>query len=417
MCGRPFASVASELVDESFHPLEQLEILDVKVADLQGLRDADAVVECRIKQLALHRVLRYLYDFPLQPLIRAEVALAEAYAMGGFHQQARDHLDMAREASDGGIMDDTQCQMLHVDFLLSDGEICIAEGRCDEARKPLTEAVRRCREMFGEADARGERAHRLLGKVARDLGQFPKAITHFTAAHAACCKRVHADSLEAVKLQLQLAEMQHSAQSFTEALRLQEEAIENLEIAGTAADLSDDVEIEGKEEKEDKDVKLKKGEKEEKEEKERVVRLARLRIDAMARLARWLDEQGREHEALTKLKSAEDTVKKALKPDTPRAVDVKRDIALLQLKLGESDTALEYLSEVHYLELRLHGSRSLNVGRTLKALGTVHMVRRHYADAEHCLVQALRIFEIDPVANGLIIRDIHAKLDTIAAMH
>lgn len=389
MCGRPFASVASELVDESLHPLEQLEILDAKVADLQELRDADAVIECRIKQLALHRVLRYLYDFPLQPLVRAEVALAESYAFGGFHQQARDHLDMAREASDGGIMDDTQCQLLHVDFLLSDGVIRIAEGRCNEACKPLTEAVRRCRELFGEADARSERAHRLMGKVACDLGQYPEAIAHFTAAHAACCTRTRADSLEAVQLQLQLAEMQHSAESFAEAIRLQDKAIEQLETAGNTTNLS----------------------------KDDVVRLARLRIDAMARLARWLDEQGRETEALTKLKSAEETVKRVLKPDTPRAVDVKRDIALLQLKLGESDSALEYLNEVHYLELRLHGSRSPNVARTLKALGTVHMVRRHYADAEHCLMQALRVFEIDPNANGFIIRDINAKLDTIAAMH
>lgn len=391
MCGRPFASVASELVDESLHPLEQLEKLDAKVADLQELRDADGVIECRIKQLALHRVLRYLYDFPLQPVIRAQVALAEAYGVGGFHQQARDHLDMAREASDGGIMDDTQCQMLHVDFLIADGVIRIAEGRCNEARKPLTEAVRRCRELFGEADVRNERAHRLLGKVACDLGQLPEAIAHLTAAHATCCKRERADSLEAVKLQLQLAQTQHSAQSFAEAIRLQDEAIEQLESAGKATGLS--------------------------KKQDDVVRLAQLRIDAMARLARWLDEQGRETEALIKLTSAEETVKKVLEPDTPRAVDVKRDIALLQLKLGESDIALEYLNEVHYLELRLHGSRSPNVARTLKALGTVHMVRRHYADAEHCLVQALRVFEIEPDKNGFIIRDIHAKLDTIAAMH
>merc|ERR1712118_417535 len=86
------------------------------------------------------------------------------------------------------------------------------------------------------------------------------------------------------------------------------------------------------------------------------------------------------------------------------------------LKLGDHDTALQYLNDVHYFERCLHGSQSINVARTLKALGTVHMVKRNLDDAENCLSQALRIFEAEYPPNQAIIRDIHAKLNSLASM-
>jgi len=97
-------------------------------------------------------------------------------------------------------------------------------------------------------------------------------------------------------------------------------------------------------------------------------------------------------------------------------VDIKRDIALLQLKLKKNDEALQYLNEVHYFERCLHGSQSNNVARTLKALGTVYLAKRSLSEAESCLRQSLRIFENEHPPNIAHIRDIQAKLHSINAM-
>jgi len=70
---------------------------------------------------------------------------------------------------------------------------------------------------------------------------------------------------------------------------------------------------------------------------------------------------------------------------------------------------------VEYLERRLHGSQATNVARTLKALGTVHMVRHNVGEAEQCLLQALRIFEADYPPNNAIIKDIRTKLSSLAS--
>eukprot|EP00971_Amphidinium_carterae_P157493 3122291-Amphidinium_carterae.1 len=119
----PFTSAASELVNEGLHPLAQLEHLDAKAKELEKQNDFDAVIECRIKQLCLQNLLVNLYRFPLMPFLKAEVALAESYAAGGFFKQARKHLACAREGAtdvrgQGGshIPSDAQCQRLQADI-------------------------------------------------------------------------------------------------------------------------------------------------------------------------------------------------------------------------------------------------------------------------------------------------------------
>merc|ERR1719375_677635 len=115
------------------------------------------------------------------------------------------------------------------------------------------------------------------------------------------------------------------------------------------------------------------------------------------------------------LQKAEELVKRTLGVDDSKAVAIKRDVALLHLKLGDHEAALQYLNDVHYYERRMHGSQSTHVARTLKALGTVHLVRRNFHDAEQCLMQALHIFEADAPHSVSIVRDIHDKLNSIAA--
>eukprot|EP00438_Fugacium_kawagutii_P024243 Skav223104 [mRNA] locus=scaffold419:644455:647044:+ [translate_table: standard] len=123
-CGNVLESAAAELVDESgsLHPLEQLEILAAKADELKSKGETDAVIECRIKQLTLQKVLSHLHRFPLQSVIQAQAALAEAYGQGGYFAQV----------CNGGIYGDLQCRRLQADLLASEGSICVAEGQLEE---------------------------------------------------------------------------------------------------------------------------------------------------------------------------------------------------------------------------------------------------------------------------------------------
>merc|ERR1712217_668478 len=150
-------------------------------------------------------------------------------------------------------------------------------------------------------------------------------------------------------------------------------------------------------------------------------------VDNLLQLARWLEAEGANEEALKSLETALQVVQDngGLEDDVVggrahaswtvlKAVMVKRDIAMMHVKLGRYEEALGFLNDVHYLQRSLYGSRANSVGRTLKALGAVHLLRQDLQSAEQCLLQALHIFEAEHRPDAAIIRDIHAKLSSIA---
>lgn len=378
MCAAgPFQSAASSLVDEGAHPVLQLQVLDEKAADHEALGDTDAVIECRIKQLALQRLLCYLYDFPIQALVRAEITLAEAYATGMYLKQADEHLARAREVIGGGIYDDAQCQRMQVDVLIAEGTVQLAKDQADAAHRSLMEAARLTREAYGDMDIRSARIQNMLGLIAQQRGRYVDAIDHFSAAWEVREYVNGAQAEETVRLRLRIAEAQYLHGQAEEAISTQNQIIEKLQQTST---------------------------------------FPALLVDASTQLARWYEAQNNDPDALKVLQAVEKTVCDNLGPENAKAVAIKSDIALLHLKLGDHNTALQYLNDVHYFERCLHGSQSINVARTLKALGTVHMVKRNVGDAEQCLYQALRIFEVDYPLNTAIIRDIHSKLASITSM-
>jgi tetratricopeptide (TPR) repeat protein len=312
-----------------------------------------------------------LSEFPIQGLIRTEIALAEAYAAGGYHKQADEHLAQAREVSDGAVHYDSHSQRLQVDFLLAEGVVQLAKDQHEAAHRTLTEAARVTRQAYGDMDVRAARISSMLGRIAKKRCRYADAIEHYSAAWEV---RDHLHGLmaeETVRLQLQIAEAQYLQGEIPEAIRTQVNVVEKLQQTG---------------------------------------KLPVLLVDALAQLARWHENQNCDADALTVLQAAEKIVCDNLGPETSKAVEIKSDIALLHLKLGDHDTALQYLNDVHYYERCLHGSHSANVGKVLKALGTVHMVKGNTDAAEQSLYQALRIFEADYPLNNAIIRDLHAKL-------
>jgi len=375
-------SAAAELVDESLHPLEQLEVLATKVEELKAKGDTDAVIECRIKQLCLQKVLSHLHRFPLQPVIQAQATLAEAYGQGGYFAQAKQHIMQAREVCNGGISDKLQCQRLQADLLASEGSICFAEGQLEAAEKVLMDAARLGRETRGGLDRFTAQVHILLGQVATQRGNVDKAIDHFSDAWEAYEDVDGRTAEPTLRVRLQMAEAQRNDMSQKAVETLQDVVKILVEIL---------------------------------EEKEGVHQLSQLLVESSLRLALWLQADERDEEAFEALEIAESACKKNFSEEDLMAIDVKRHMASLHIKLGRKKEALKYLKEVEYFERRLHGSQSVQVARTLKALGTVYRADGNEAEAEQNFHQALKIFEMDRHQNAAFIRDIHAMLATMTA--
>lgn len=376
-------SAAAELVDESLHPLEQLELLTAKVDELKAKGETDAVIECRIKQLSLQKVLSHIHRFPLQPVIQAQAALAEAYGQGGYFAQAKQHITQAREVCNGGIYGDLQCRRLQADLLASEGTICFAEGQLEAAEKALMDAARLGRETRGGLDRFTAQVHILLGQVATQRGNVDKAIDHFSDAWEAYEDIDGRTAEPTLRVRLQMAEAQRTADDDRS-----QKAVEELQdVVRILVEI-----LEGK---------------------EGVPQLPRLLAESSLRLALWLQADERDQEAFQALEIAENTCKKNCSEEDLMAIDIKRHMASLHIKLGRKKEALEYLKDVEYFERRLHGSQSVQVARTLKALGTVYAADGNQVEAESSFHQALRIFETDRHQNAGFIRDINAMLQSM----
>merc|ERR1711971_1303528 len=146
--------------------------------------DVDAIIECRIKQVALHKVLTHLYEFPVKDVVLAQCTLAEAYAIGGYMKQAYGHLSAARETCTAGVHDDLQAQRLEGDLLIVEGIMLFEEGRFVEAERMLSQAGRAGRQIYGEYTTRVAKVHSLLGQIAQKCDRFSEAAEHFMAAWA-----------------------------------------------------------------------------------------------------------------------------------------------------------------------------------------------------------------------------------------
>merc|ERR1712194_283237 len=146
---------------------------------------------------------------------------------------------------------------------------------------------------------------------------------------------------------------------------------------------------------------------------DKVIKLGKfphLAVDAALRLSKWTDTKT----ALDKLKSVEKIVVSQLGREDPKCVEIKRELALVLIKRREHDQALEYLSEVQLLERQVFGPQSVQLARTLKALGTVYMLKggKHFAEAQDCLATALAIFDANATPSN-VIQDIKHKIHSI----
>lgn len=212
----------------------------------------------------------------------------------------------AREVCGGGVYDDIQCQRLQADLLASEGAIELAEGRLALAEKALQESLRLGREMRGDMDSWAARLHIMLGEVKQRQRRFDEAVDHYSAAWEVHEFRDGADGISTLRARLKVAEAEHLSGREDSAIESQKAVVDALRRLKTLPDVL---------------------------------------VDAAATLARWLEGLGRDKEALEALLVSEQLVAENLGVEDPRAVDVKRDAALLYLKLGDHDAALQYLND------------------------------------------------------------------------
>jgi tetratricopeptide (TPR) repeat protein len=313
--------------------------------------------------------LHELHGHPVAQLAVAYTQLGEAYATGQYHEQALTQWQKAKAIAEMNVYDDGTAQRLEVPLLGLEGFIYLQSGDIAQARVKLAQALDMSERVFGDQDARRAVLNELLGKIAADEGRYSVALDHYTRAYRQRAAE-EADSEQTLRLGLKVASVQFSNGETKEALEMQSAICERLSEMNLHPALY---------------------------------------IDALQDLAKWQEAEGLENEALQTRGQAEKVSVENCGMTDPKTVQIKRDTALLHLKRGENKQALTHLIVVESLERQLYGSTSLAVARTLKAIGTVHLVLEAFSDAEQCLAAAMSIFEANQ-SHAHLVEDIRVKL-------
>lgn len=98
-------------------------------------------------------------------------------------------------------------------------------------------------------------------------------------------------------------------------------------------------------------------------------------------LSEMQDLDERPMDALNSLKEVEMIYKKLYDLYSPQTCKVKRSISLLYLKVDMNEDAMAELQEVKDLEERVFGGDSGELGKTLKVIGTILILKKDYEQA------------------------------------
>lgn len=91
-------------------------------------------------------------------------------------------------------------------------------------------------------------------------------------------------------------------------------------------------------------------------------------------LADYQEKAGALEAAIMSLSEAKNVLEENYSLVDKRTCKVKRNIALLYLKLNRFEEALNELREVEELELTLYGDRSIQLAKTLKKIGILFII-------------------------------------------
>jgi CHAT domain-containing protein len=113
------------------------------------------------------------------------------------------------------------------------------------------------------------------------------------------------------------------------------------------------------------------------------------RASNMVMLAKFLNRNGREEEALGLYKEALPVLIGIMGTDHPGMAPYYNDIALLNSAAGDHDEAIRYMEKARRIDSAYYGEDSLNSAILLGNLGNEYLAKQDYAEAYDRLLQAL----------------------------
>ncbi|CAI2369805.1 unnamed protein product [Moneuplotes crassus] len=370
----PDQAEQNEITDEEIDSkicgelMDKVEQLNEYVNDVQG----EQIIQVRVQQLALCKVLVNIHKKDMFILVKAYCSLGEAYLSQKYYEQALDHLTNALKLNGTLFSQFEETKKFHAYILTLLGKCYMEAGSLNDALGLLEKSLKMNKTVLGEEDISNASIYLTLSKVYSKKKDYDKALNQLSKAWELTETKFGKDSIEIAQVYIDMAKVYHKKKEYEEAIEHQLHAVNNFR------------------------------NREEDYNQESTAKM-------MITLSEWYSKVEKHEDAITWLRETEKLYEYIYGGLDKKTTKIKRDIALLLLKDGKYDDALEEVLQVEEKERQLYGETSLQLGKTYKLIGTLYILRRMQNEAKAYLQKAQTIFELKGATK--LLKEVKTKLN------
>jgi tetratricopeptide (TPR) repeat protein len=347
-------------------------VLSEYVKDREEIGDKEGVIQVRIHQLALCKVLVNVHNRSPFILVQAHTNLGESYLSKEYYEQALDHLTSALKLN-GNLFNSVQdAKPFHTHILTLLGKCYMEAGGVEDALGLLDKALKMNKSLLGDDNISHAPILSCLAKVYVKQKEYTKALDSMTSVwelYEAHFGMKHESMIEVYSEMADIYHQQNDINNSIDVLKRKMNLMMELDIQ------TDNV------------------------------------AETAEKLASWLQENTNYPEALDYLRNAEKIYEYNHGQINKKTAKVKRHICMLLLKAGEYEEALQECLELEEIDKSLHGKSTQQYAKNLKVIGTILMILNRYSQAYEYFNKAYEIYA--KLKNKKAVKEIKEKLETI----
>ena len=347
-------------------------VLSEYVKDREELGDKEGVIQVRIHQLALCKVLVNVHNRSPFILVQAHTNLGESYLSKEYFEQALDHLTSALKLN-GNLFNSVQeAKPFHTHILTLLGKCYMEAGGVEDALGLLDKALKMNKGLLGDDNLSHAPILIALARVYTKQKDFNKAIDSMTSVwelYEAHFGMKHEAMIEVYDEIAEIHHLKHDAANSIDVIKRKLNLMMELDMH------TDNV------------------------------------AETAEKLGLWHQENSSYPEALDAFRNAEKVYEYNHGQINKKTAKVKRHICTLLLKAGEYEEALQECLELEEIDKSLHGKNTQQYAKDHKAIGTILMLLNRYQQAYEYFNKALEIY--NKLKNKKAVKEIKDKLEII----
>ena len=188
----------------------------------------EKVVQARIQQLAITKVLVKIHGRHKSLLVKAHCDLGESYLLKELFEQALYHFTVAKEINSGLFMEYEDAKQFHPFILMMIGKCCIEQQKFTEALEFLEKALQMNEQHVGKDHVSNVNIITDLAFGYTKKSSYAKALQLYSRAIAIVEKSLGPQSETLASLCLDVAKTQEALSNYQEAIKSQRRALEIL---------------------------------------------------------------------------------------------------------------------------------------------------------------------------------------------